>query len=105
MNINEQTLSRNLKEVCIIKVLMYTCTHGSLVVEHWSRETNSDVGSNPTWGSSLFFLKKGESEPSQVLLCCLALLLCLNYLIMYPLSLEIGVIGGLITLAFSYVLS
>ena len=28
---------------------------------------------------------------------------CVNYLIMYPLSLEIGIIGGLITPAFSYI--
>ena len=46
------------------------------------------------------------AEPSQVVLCCLALyLIGLIDLIMYPLSLEIGVIGGLITLAFSYMLS
>ena len=32
------------------------------------------MGSNPTWGSSLFSLKRRESELSQVvLLCCLAL--------------------------------
>ena len=46
-------------------------------------------------------------EPSQVVvLCCLALY-CIGLidLIMYPLSLEIGVIGGLITPAFSYMLS
>ena len=30
------------------------------------------VGSNPTWGSSLFHSKE-ESEPSQVVVCCLAL--------------------------------
>ena len=32
------------------------------------------MGSNPTWGSSLFSLKRRESEPSQlVVLRCLAL--------------------------------
>ena len=34
--------------------------------------SNSDVGSNPTWGSSPFALKRRESEPSQLVLYCLA---------------------------------
>ena len=56
------------------------------------------MGLNPTWGSSQ---RKRAVSVGVVVLPCLFQL----FLIVYPLSLEIGIIGGLITLAFSYILS